>query len=66
VSNGNVTVYGPRLAADIGGTLGKLVFFKRNDTPQMPDYVKSDSDALSGVPLPIKLDPKLSIESNRL
>jgi hypothetical protein len=61
--NEAVTIYGPRLAADIGGTLAKLVFFKHVNVPPMPDYVESDSEVLAHVPLPLKLDPKLSIES---
>lgn len=59
-------IYGPRLAADIGGTLAKLVFFKHVNVPPMPPYVESDTDALAHVPLPLKLDPKLSIESPEL
>lgn len=62
-SLGDVTAYGPRCAADIGGTLAKLVFFKRNNVPKMPEYVKSDSDELGSALLPVKLDPRLSIES---
>ncbi len=62
----DVMIYGPRLAADIGGTLAKLVFFKHINVPPMPPYVESDTDALAHVPLPLKLDPKLSIESPEL
>ena len=39
--------WGPPVAADIGGSQAKLVYFRPENAPQMPSYVRQDSDVLN-------------------
>lgn len=53
------------VAVDIGGSLGKMVYWRPSNPPALPDYIlkEGESFTIASSKLPLKADPTLSIDS---